>query len=54
MSDPCCEAENLDYLRMVKARMMKLEDTIELMYKKFKLHEDNIDEMQVKEKFPSN
>jgi len=47
LDTPCCQVEDLDYLRMMKARMMKLEDTIELMYKKFKLHEDNIDEMQV-------
>ena len=38
---------DMNYLRTMKLRMMKLEDTIELMYKKFKLHEDNIDEMQV-------
>ena len=48
LSTPCWQTEDLDYIRMMKTRMMKLEDTIELMYKKFKLHEDNIDEMQVK------
>ena len=47
----CISGGELNNIRMMKAKMIKLEDTIELMYKKFKLHEDNIDEMQVKRKF---
>lgn len=50
--DPCgsdteCSAKDIGFMRTMKAKMIKLEDTLDLMYRKFKLHEDNIDEIQV-------
>ena len=39
--------KEVSFMRTMKAKMIKLEDTLDLMYRKFRLHEDNIDEIQV-------